>query len=237
MSNNRDTKARDTVISIIFILWFVASIAGMLYVSKTGRTALLLALFGQYFFVFGIIGLVSSISEGGFKLRQVPLLIFPLVGAGSIAGGFIVQYGSKELKDKSLEALPYICIILFAIIGLGLIIGGLYNSFYLKLVCKEYVNAECVDVMVTKNSHGGEVWCPVYSYYYNGQYYKSSNDIYSNGVYPSVGQNYELYINSKNPMQFYEPHNSIKTGAIMIIIGIVIVLFMGFVLFMMNKQG
>lgn len=100
MSNNGKSKTRDAIISVVFLLWFVASIVGMLYVAKTGKTALLLALFGQYFLVFGIIGLVSIISDEGFKLRHVPILIFPLVGAGAIAGGFIIQYGSEEFKDK-----------------------------------------------------------------------------------------------------------------------------------------
>ncbi len=235
MSNNGRSKTSDAIISVVFILWFVASIVGMIFVAKTGRTALLLALFGQFFLVFGVIGLVSSISEGGFKLKQIPILIFPLVGAGAITAGFIIQYGSEDFKAKCYDALPYIAILLFAIIGVGLIIAGLYNAFYLKLVCKEHVDAECVEVLVTKNSHGGEVWCPVYSYSYNGQNYKSSNDIYSNGIYPSVGQYYELYINPKNPMQFYEPHNSIRTGFFMAILGIFIVMFMGFVMCMMAK--
>lgn len=236
MSNNGKSKTSDAIISVVFLIWFVASIIGMVYVAKTGRTALLLAIFGQYFFVFGIIGLISAISDGGFKPKHVPILLFPLVGAGAIAGGFIIQYGSKDLKEKSLAAVPFIFIILFAVIGVGLIIAGLYLCLYLKLVCREYVNAECIEVLETRNSHGGTAWCPVYSYYYNGQYYKVSNDVYTNTVYPSVGQQYELYINANNPMQFYEPHNSRMTGIYMIIFGFFILLFMGFVMHMIGKN-
>ena len=235
MSNNGRSKTSDAIISVVFILWFVASIVGMIFVAKTGRTALLLALFGQYFLVFGIVGLISAISENGFKAKCIPILLVPLVGAGAIAGGFIIQYGSEEFKSKCFDAVPYIFIILFAVIGIGLVIAGLYSSLYLKLVCKEYVSAECVDVLVRKNRHGGEVWCPVYSYSYNGQSYKSSSGIYTNDVYPSVGQDYELYINAKNPMQFYEPHNSIRTTFFLILLGIIIVMFMGFVMCMMAK--
>lgn len=45
--------------------------------------------------VFGIIGLVGSISDGGFKLKYLPILLFPLVGIGAIAGGitrYVVMY-------------------------------------------------------------------------------------------------------------------------------------------------
>lgn len=236
MSNKGKSKTKDAIISVVFLIWFVASIIGMVYVAKTGRTPLLLALFGQYFLVFGIVGLVSAISDGGFKPKHAPILLFPLVGAGAIIGGFIMQYGSEELKEKSLAAVPFIFIILFAVIGVGLIIAGLYTSLYLKLVCRECVNAECIEVLETRNSHGGTAWCPVYSYYYNGQYYKVSNDVYTNTMYPSVGQQYELYINANNPMQFYEPQNYRGTGIFMIILGLFIVLFMGFVMYMISKN-
>ncbi len=235
MNNNGKSKASDAIISMIFLIWFVGSIIGLVVAGKTGKNSLVIALMGQYFLVFGIISIASTISNGGFKLKHTPTLIFPIIGLGAISYGLINQFGSEDLKSKSYSVLPYIFIILFVVIGVGLIIGGLYNSFYLKLVCREYVSAECVDVLKTTNSDGGEVWCPVYSYYYNGQYYKSSNDIYTNGTYPSLGQNYELYINSKNPMQFYEPHKSVGTGIGMILMGVFIICFMCFVLYMMNK--
>ena len=52
MSNGGRSKIYDAIISVVLLLWFVASLVGMVYVSKTGRTALLLALLGQYFLVF-----------------------------------------------------------------------------------------------------------------------------------------------------------------------------------------
>lgn len=45
MGNNGKTKANDIIVSVVFIVWFVASIVGMVYVAKTGKTTLLLALF------------------------------------------------------------------------------------------------------------------------------------------------------------------------------------------------
>ncbi len=235
MSKNGKSKASDAVVSIIFLIWFVASIGLLIYFAKIGKTALVLSVFGQYFLVFGIIGLVSSVSDGGFKLKSLPILLFPLVGIGAIAGGIITQYGSEELKKKCIDALPMIFIILFIIIGICLIIGGLYNSLYLKLTCTEYVNAECVEVRKQYNSDHGETYCPVYSFNYNGQNYRVCNDMYTNRHIPAVGQGYELYINPRNPMKIYEPLRVMGTGVLMWILGVVIVCFMVFVLFMMNK--
>ena len=235
MSQNGRNKAADTIVSIVFLIWFVGSIGLMIYFAKTGKTALTLSVFGQYFLVFGIIGLVSTISNNGFKLRNLPILLIPLVGIGAIAGGIIIQYGSDEFKKKCFDNLPMVCIILFMVIGIFLIICGLYNALYLKLTCTEYVNGECVEVKTQYNSNRSETYCPVYSFSYNGQIYKVCNEIYTNSYCPAVGQCYELYINPKDPMKVYEPLRVKGTGVYMIILGMFIVCFMAFVLFMMNK--
>lgn len=235
MGQNGRSKTADAIISIVFLIWFVGSIGLLIYFAKTGKTALALSVFGQYFLVFGIMGLVSSISKGGFKLRNLPLLLFPLVGIGAIAGGIIIQYGSDEFKEKCFDNLPMVCIILFMVIGIFLIIGGLYNALYLKLTCTEYVNGECVEVKTQYNSNHSETYCPVYSFSYNGQIYKVCNDIYTNSHCPAVGQRYELYINPNDPTKLYEPLRANGTGVYMIILGVLIACFMAFVLFMMNK--
>lgn len=235
MSGNGKNKTSDAIVSIVFLVWFVASIGLLIYFAKTGKTALTLAVFGQYFLVFGIIGLVSTISSNGFKLRSLPILLFPLVGMGGIAGGIIIQYGSDDFKDKCLAAVPMIFIVLFLVIGIGLFISGLYTALYLKLTCTESVYAECVEVKKQYNSHRSEVYCPVYSFNYNGQNYMVCNEVYTNSFIPAVGQSYELYINSNNPMKVYEPLRTMRTGVYMAILGLFIVCFMCFVLFMMKK--
>lgn len=235
MSGNGKNKTSDAIISIVFLVWFVASIGLLVYFAKTGKTALTLAVFGQYFLVFGIIGLVSTISNNGFKLRCLPILLFPLVGLGGIAGGIIIQYGSDEFKKRCIDAVPMIFILLFIVIGACLIIGGLYSALYLKLTCTEYVYAECIEVKKQYNSNRSEVYCPVYSFNYNGQNYMVCNETYTNRFIPAVGQSYELYINPNNPMNIYETFRTVSTGVLMTILGVFIVCFMGFVLFMMNK--
>ena len=235
MSNNGRRKTRDAIISTVFLIWFVASIGLLIYFAKAGKTALALAVFGQYFLVFGIAGIVSTISSGGFKLSTFPILLFPLVGIATMAGGIITQYGSKEFKEKCIDSLPMVFIILFIVIGIGLIIGGLYNGLYLRLVCKEYVSAQCIEVRKQYMGDRGEKYCPVYTYEYNGQSYKACDDVYTNKYFHTVGINYELYINPKKPTQFYEPRKSAGTGVFMVVFGVIIVCFMAFILFMINK--
>lgn len=60
------------VFGIIFLVWFVASIFGMLKASQSGHGALVITLFGQYFFVFGILALVSGFKHGDtpFKVKR-----------------------------------------------------------------------------------------------------------------------------------------------------------------------
>lgn len=183
MSNGGRSKIYDAIISVVLLLWFVASLVGMVYVSKTGRTALLLALFGQFFLVFGIMGLIKAFSDFGFKAKCLPILLLPLVGIGAIASGFIIQYGTEEFKEKCYDAVPYLFIILFAVVGVCLIIAGLHNR-----------------------------------------------------AFPTTGQNYELNINAENPKHFYEQRKSSGMGSFMMVLGVVIVLIMGFVLYMMAKN-
>ncbi|MBE5933220.1 MAG: DUF3592 domain-containing protein [Lachnospiraceae bacterium] len=237
MSNNRNhkSKASDAIISTVFLIWFVASIGLLIYFAKTGKTALALAVFGQYFLVFGIAGMVSSISSGGFRLSTLPILLFPIVGLTTLAGGIITQYGSEEFKKKCIDSLPMVFIILFIVIGICLIICGLYSGLYLKLVCKEYVSAQCIEVRKQYMGDKGEKYCPVYTYEYNGQSYKACDDVYTDKYFHTVGIDYELYINPKKPTQFYEPRKSTGTGIFLIGFGVIIVAFMAFVLFMINK--
>ena len=60
--NENGTTVAKLIISIVFIVWFMGSLFGMMVCSKLdGGTGLMLALIGQYFLVFGIMGVVGSI--------------------------------------------------------------------------------------------------------------------------------------------------------------------------------
>ena len=65
----------ETTKGVFFILWFLASIGFMWYFSETGKPVLILTLAGQYFLVFGLIGIFSSRKE---LLNHCWILMFPL---------------------------------------------------------------------------------------------------------------------------------------------------------------
>ena len=80
--NENGTTVAKIIISIVFIVWFMGSIFGMMVCSKLdGGTGLMLALIGQYFLVFGIMGVVGSIKKRPFPAI---ILLFPLVGIALI---------------------------------------------------------------------------------------------------------------------------------------------------------
>ena len=70
-NKQQETTKGETIKGILFILWFLASIGFMWYFSETGKPVLILALAGQYFLVFGLIG-IFFIAKGTGK----PLLDF-----------------------------------------------------------------------------------------------------------------------------------------------------------------
>ncbi len=225
MRDKNSTK--NMIISIVFIVWFVVSVAGMIYVSKTGQNKLFLAILGQYFLVFGIIGIGAAISDKKFGFANMPLLLFPFVGVVLIAFGFIMQYGSDEFKASCMDNLPYGILGIFALIGVWLLCMCFLEGVWLKKICTQRVNAKCIDVieMYQHSSSGGSrlVYCPIYEFYYNGTTYQVCDNKYTNVVRPEVGYTYEIFINHNKPKQFYDPERNRKMNMILLILGIAFV--------------
>lgn len=203
------------LISVVFLLWFAASIIGMIYFSKHGQGALMVAIVGHYFVVFGVIGIISSIRSKSF---QPFLLLFPLVGGGCIAGALIWQYGSEELLVKAEAMLPYLFICLFMVIGAFMIFGAYLSSRRKQKVCNYYITATCVDVK-TQYDDGTRTYCPVYEIYFRNETQTICNNVYTNIDHVGVGDRRELYLNPDNPEEFYEPIAERKTKIFIYVLG------------------
>jgi len=215
---------KNLIISIVFIVWFVASIAVMIYISKTGHNKLFLAILGQYLLVFGIAGISATVSSGEFGFANMPVLLFPFVGVVLIAFGFIMQYGSDEFKAKCIDDLPYGILGVFALIGIWLLCMCFLEGVWLRKRCTQRVNAKCINIieMYHHSNLGGRrlVYCPVYEFYYNGTTYQVCDNKYTNMVRPEVGYTYEIFINHNKPKQFYDPERSRKMNLVILILGI-----------------
>lgn len=212
------------IISSLFVLWFFVSIVGAMYVSQNGEYWLLLIFVGQYFLVFGLMTSIGTIVSKSFKMEDLFLFIFPLIGIVAIASGFIFQYGSEKLKSSCIKNVPNILLGLFIIAGIYLLM--MYaNAYLLKKKCTRLVYAKCIEVKekVLRNKENRRRnnvgYCPVYEFYYNGMTYEVCNNEYLNMIQPEVGKTYEIYVNSNKPKQYYEPKSSKKSSKVYVIIG------------------
>lgn len=223
--NENGTNAAKIIISIIFIVWFMGSLFGMMVCSKLdGGTGLMLALIGQYFLVFGIMGVV-----GGIKKRPFPaiILLFPLVGSALIICGVIMYADMKNAAHMIYEAAPYLLAGIFPVTGVLMIISATSEIRHLKRVCTVEVQAKCISVE-TRWTQGGEgrrtkrVHMPVYSVYYNGREYTVQNDVYTNMNDYQVGNYYSIMINPLNPEEFLDANNR-KGNIVTLVLGIIFV--------------
>ena len=79
-SKNEQTQnkisLKDKIIGTIFLIWFIASLAGMMLV---GNAYYMLMIFGQYFLVFGLIALFNKALIGWlFFFVGLIIILIPL---------------------------------------------------------------------------------------------------------------------------------------------------------------
>ena len=215
MGENKKTGIGGILLSIVFLVWFVASIGAMIYFSKTNRGALVVTVFGQYFLVFGLIAVISGIKNKNF---QAVTLLFPLVGIGAMAGGCIFQFGAEAVKKQAEAAIPYLFLGLFFVIGVSLVLGTYLKSKRKHEVCNYCIAATCVEVK-SHYDDGTRTYCPVYEVYYRGEMIRICNNLYTNIHRVEVGEAREIYLNPNDPNEFYEPKEEKATKKFMYILG------------------
>ncbi|MBE5882517.1 MAG: hypothetical protein E7289_09495 [Lachnospiraceae bacterium] len=232
--NQKQYTPAQWAISIVFIIWFVASIAGLLLTAKSGQGGWALAIFGQYFIVIGMAALVNEIKQG---FRHPIVITFPLVGFTVAACALIWQYGSDALQEQLIAQIPNIACGLFAIVGL-LCLSMLYVEKKEQKKCTYVVQGRCVDVKQrvgsTTNGRANMIYCPVFEYFYNGQTYVRDTGFYTNLNNTWAGEYRDIYINPDKPEQFYEPGSSASAGYTMLIIGIMFIAVSAVVIWVYN---
>jgi len=184
----------------IFLVWFVLSLVAMIYFSNHGKAAIATAIAGQYFLAFGVIAILSGIKN---KTFNPVILIFPLVGIGMIAGGFIYQYGSEVVIAQVEKYLPDLFLVVFLAIGVSLLAFTYLSNRRKKTNCTYVISGTCVDVL-TEWHKGHQNICPVYEVYYREETIRLCDHVYTNFDRIEIGERRELNINPDRPTEFYE---------------------------------
>lgn len=202
-------KPGNKVLGIIVAIWFIGSIIASVYLSKHGQNDLMLAVFGQVFFFAGILTICTNlpsktVSPNGFGQRTVVKsglfvgILFLLVGGGAVAGGLMWHYNVKAFMDNANTIIPAALCGLFAVVGLGVMIGAAYKIYCRNNYITQTVLAKIVDID-SHSSNNTRVYAPVYEYYFNGQNYREKTNYYSNVRNYEIGDVREIRINPNMP--------------------------------------
>lgn len=220
----KEYTTKDWIVSIVFLVWFFASIAGLLLTAKAGLVGWTLAIFGHYFIVIGIIAVAGEIKNG---FHQPIVCVFPLVGFAVFACALVFQYGNDMQREQLVAQIPNVACGVFFIVGV-LLFSNLYAEKQRQKKCTHMLQGLCVDVKERVSNSSGRratvVRCPVFEYVYNGKTYTRDNGFYTNMTAVQIGQYKDVYINPENPKQFYEPDSAKASGYTMAIIGVLFVI-------------
>ncbi len=199
MDKKQGYGAGTILVSVLFVMWFVASLAGMIYCSKTGRGLLVPALLGQYFWVFGMLGIVSTVKSETF---QPFLLIFPILGILLIAIPIWLYFGGEEAGAMLDVVLPYVAVVTILIGSVFVLVVSQIVTSRKKKQCTLAVNATCV-ALDTHHHKGTRTVCPTYEFYYAGENRRVCDYKYTSQTI-SEGEICTLLIDPEKPDVFYD---------------------------------
>lgn len=216
-------SAAGSIIGIAFVIYIFISIAAMIYYSK--RVPMMcLFIFGTYFMAFGILSLTADMDSKGIKKNLLTVVTFA-VGLGVMILSGITMWGARYNIVLPKKTAPVLGLSIFIIAGAGMIIYPLV-TFYKRKGNWDIVNAQCVGLnrRYSRSSHGSpvKIYCPVFSYSYNGKEYTAHEGSYSNIDIPKEGTYHDIYINPDDPEQIYR--FSIKGIIINLIVGFVFII-------------
>ncbi len=127
MNNNQKSTSGLTILfSVIFVIWFIASLVCMIYVGKQENKWPLLILFGQYFLVFGLIFVIHNIIN---KHIYGPEFLVTVIGGLCVYAGIVMPKFTPEEKQNFGKTLPFILFGMFIFMGIVAIVNTFsFNS-------------------------------------------------------------------------------------------------------------
>ena len=191
MKNDSLEKIKTNVASFLFLAWFIISLGLMIFFSEKDDGTLVTIIAGQYFLVFGLIGVKTKIDE--FKLTKtlnsddIMLLAFPILGIGLIVIPIIYKLTGEEW------ILPFAIASVFPIMGLLSMFKYIIEMIILKSKHYEYIDGQ-----VFKTEKKGIGYEISIKYAFNGKEYKykikdqGKPDYYEGDYVP-------LYVNKNKP--------------------------------------
>ncbi|MBE6157692.1 MAG: hypothetical protein E7160_02740 [Firmicutes bacterium] len=192
-------KVFNIIISIIFIIWFIGSIYLLTTFAKQEKYGLILVIFGQVFFVFGLI-FIKKMFESKQILKDLILLIFPIVGLGAMIIGLGINFNTEFIKKYAFLSVP----IIFFTIGLVGLIGITLQSINKKKNCTYKIKGKIIrEDKIYDYDSGSYSYKPIYAINYNNETLILSEEIYSIKDY-DIGEERELLINPTKPNEFID---------------------------------
>jgi len=217
----------NPILTIIFLIWFFASITAMVYLSKV-NTYYCMMTFGQFFLVLGIIFLVQ-------KKSGIP---FVLIGLACVILPCLIMNPEKNVGVINFED------IIFFLLFSGIPIAGIYfvaksiikGKKWLRL-CTEEVEATIVkyeliwDNRTERKTRSS--YYPIYTFEFNGKKYTAEGKSSKNTRLNPIGSIVKLKINPENPKEFLDKNYLI--GTFILGIGFLFPIIIILILFLQNK--
>lgn len=198
-----DLHQSDIIGSVVFLIWFFISIIALVASAKKGMIWLAIAVFGQYFLVFGVIACIKLSKD---KKLLCNSMIWSVVALGFLA----LLYGIDA--RNGVQMTRFLIIGGISVIGCGIIvlIGPVLDVYLKKHRCTYSIRAEVIEVRTminTRHTNAGtkrtRFYCPVYKIYYQGRDWQlCSGHFEQYEIFE--GQAVNLNINPKNPVDFYD---------------------------------
>lgn len=229
-SAETEKKKDNPLLSVAVLLGFAAWIGALVYFSKT-EPRLCISTFGAFWLLIAIVSVVGFIKDGIKDLRNVIVaFVFVYLGIALTFVPILQLYVPKFQGQFGFRMAMYLVFIFCIVLGALLIGVEIYNIIHGRAVCTVQVQAECLklrdkhfwrDEVSVEEAKGywyggmragsvkigwrGKPVSGVYQFEYRGQTYEVQDNINSAFDHPTPGKMLSLFINPKNPNEFYRP--------------------------------
>lgn len=210
-------------LSFIVMVWFIASIIMIIFMSRTpGMKWLALVIFGQLFLVFGIIGFITMFSNHKKELWIDIIAMFS--GVLTIVLPLIYHYGNEQAKAAVMHLIPKLTGAAFLLTGLCISVTRFLMQRYYAKKYSTPIEGVCVDHDTHISTNQTAIFSPVYEITLNGETLRLQNGEYSALGIPAIGERRTIYIDEKDLSSYREPVFSRYSGIIVYFIAVPMVI-------------